>query len=63
MPTVKAAQAWRLEFMKTEQFVDVMIDEIGTEPHFRWFDSGDVQSVSDCLKIIAVAERTPKTKH
>ena len=63
MSSVKNAQAWRLEFMKTEQFIDVMVMEIGDEKYFRWFDSGDVQSVSDCLKIITIALKTPKTKH
>ena len=63
MSSVKNAQAYRLELMKASNFVDIMVMEIGNEKYFRWFDSGDVQSVSDCLKIIAIAERTPKTKH
>ena len=63
MPSVKNAQAWRLQFMQTAEFTETMIKEIGDEKYFRWFDSGDVQSVSDCLKIMAIAARTPKTKH
>ena len=63
MPNVKAAQEWRLEFMQTAAFVDTMIEEIGDEKYFRWFDAGDVQSVSDCLKIITICLKTPRTKH
>lgn len=31
--------------------------------HFRWHDSGDIQSVDHLLRIFAVASRTPKVHH
>ncbi len=33
------------------------------EPFFRWFDSGDLQSVEMVRDIVAVAERTPEIRH
>ena len=65
MPVVKNALSERLLALQASNFVDIMVMELEkkNEPHFRWFDSGDVLEVSHCLKIIAVCERTPHIKH
>lgn len=63
MPTVKAAQAKREEFIENANFVQDMVLLINDTRYFRWFDAGDVQSVAQCIKIIDVALRTPNTKH
>ena len=63
MPRNKQILGNRRNLMNLPTFIDIMVKEIGDEKYFRWFDSGDVQSVSDCLKIITIALRTPKTKH
>jgi hypothetical protein len=33
------------------------------EPYFRWFDSGDLQSVSMLQRIAEVARMTPEVRH
>ena len=65
MPVVKNALSERLKALQASNFVDIMVMELEkkNEPHFRWFDSGDVLEISHCLKIMAVAERTPHIKH
>lgn len=32
-------------------------------PYFRWFDSGDLDSVEQLRRIVEVCERTPRVKH
>lgn len=66
---VQAAYQRRLERSDDPKWVQAMIKlvywqaiERGT-PHFRWFDSGDLQSVSMLRNICAVATGTPEIKH
>jgi hypothetical protein len=40
-----------------------MVDLVGRESHFRWFDSGDLQSADMLRDILAVAARTTDTRH
>lgn len=60
---VKTALERRLEKFKDPQWVDAMIFLIKDEKYFRWFDSGDLQSVDMLNKIIKVCENTPNCKH
>lgn len=58
MPNVKEAMDRRLKFFESKQFVPQMIAMLKRKrsEYFRWFDSGDVQSVKmahDILDIVA----------
>ena len=66
MNNVRAAMARRLAFMTGPSFVDQMVTELRTHEtsgYFRWFDSGDVQSVQMALDILEVCRQTPDIKH
>jgi hypothetical protein len=41
----------------------LMAEAIGNDPYFRWFDSGDVQSLRMLDQIMEICKRTPKTRH
>ena len=41
----------------------VLIDAFARGAHFRWFDSGDLQSVEHLEKILWVARKTPTVGH
>jgi len=60
---VRLALARRLKSLDHPQWVYAMIVLIKGEPHFRWHDSGDLQSVDHLKKIFAVCEATPETSH
>lgn len=67
-PNVKTALERRFIAMQSPQWVDAMVFlladlSVGKPRHFRWFDSGDLQNVSDLHKIVAVAKRTPHIHH
>lgn len=64
-PIVQNAMEYRLDLFNSPDFVPVMVAELCKRkaPEHRWFDSGDVQSVAHCLKIIAVCKLTPHKKH
>lgn len=64
-PSVQNAMMYRLEVLNSAQAVEKLVAEIskGRYKEFRWFDSGDVQTVAHCLKIIAVCKATPEKKH
>jgi hypothetical protein len=66
MPNVRAAMARRLDFMRSTDFVPRMVEELRTHEKsgfFRWFDSGDVQSVQMALNIVEVCRQTPEIRH
>ena len=66
MNNVRAAMARRLAFMTGPNFIEQMVQEIQTHEtsgYFRWFDSGDVQSVQMALDILEVCKQTPDVKH
>ena len=65
MDNVRNAMAKRLAFMTSPSFVDDMTAELSRirKPHFRWFDSGDVQSVQMACDIVEVCKRTPHLNH
>ncbi len=60
---VRLALARRLESLKHPQWVLAMTVLIKGEPHFRWHDSGDLQSAWHLQQIFKVCEATPETSH
>ena len=64
-PAVKRAQDARLDAFGEDPilWVHAMVKLDGTESYFRWFDSGDLQTVDMLDYIVMVCERTPNTKH
>ena len=70
-PNVKAAHARRLESVMDAlsgdegraKWVAAFVTLLAGVPHFRWHDSGDLQSVEHFALIVAVCEATPNTRH
>ena len=64
-PSVKHAQDVRLEAFHADPagWTAAMVKLVGTEKFFRWFDSGDLQSVEMLAAIVSVARATPGTRH
>ena len=60
---VRLALARRLESLKHPRWVEAMTALIAGEPHFRWHDSGDLQSAWHLKQIFEVCKRTPETSH
>lgn len=64
--TIEPAQHARLDALLNESaglWEEAMATLIGNDPHFRWFDSGDIPSFSALLRIIWVCALTPNTQH
>ena len=62
-PVVKAALQRRLASLDHPQWVEAMTTLVKKKKHFRWHDSGDIQSVAHLIKIFEVCKNTPATKH
>ena len=64
-PNVKKAQDIRLEAFNADPaaWIAAMVKLVASETFFRWFDSGDLQSVAMLDAIVAVARATPNTRH
>jgi hypothetical protein len=62
-PNVKDALQRRLKSLDHPQWVEAMTVLVKGKKHFRWHDSGDVQSVNHMIKIFEVCLKTPKTMH
>ena len=62
-PNVQAAQERRLAALDHPDWVPAMVRDIGAEPYFRWFDSGDLQDERMLSLIVAVVRATPGTRH
>ena len=62
-PNVKDALTRRLESLQDPQWVEAMAVLIKRKQHFRWHDSGDIQSVDHLKKIFQVCDLTPNTMH
>jgi len=60
---VQKAQESREIDSKTESWVSRMVTAIAQNDHFRWFDSGDINSIELAKKILEVMKLTPDTKH
>ena len=63
MPNVQNAMARRLDFFNSNYFIPIMIWLLSKKDLFRWFDSGDVQSVIMALNILTVCDSTPNCIH
>lgn len=63
MPSVKKAMEKREAFFNSDTFVEVMVELIGNDSFFRWFDSGDVAHVGMANNILDICEMTPNTRH
>ena len=53
----------RLEALKDQRWVRAMVVLMKDRKHFRWHDSGDIQSVWHLKRILEVCKQTPSTKH
>lgn len=67
-PNVQAAMARRFAAISDPNWADhmvLLIHEAATlgHTHFRWHDSGDIQSVDHLLRIFAICDRTHKVSH
>ena len=62
-PNVKDALQRRLASLDHPQWVEAMTTLVKKKKHFRWHDSGDIQSVWHLINIFKVCRRTPNTKH
>ena len=62
-PNVKDALTRRLESLQHPQWVEAMTVLVKNKKHFRWHDSGDIQSVKHLINIFEVCKNTPNTKH
>ena len=62
-PNVKDALSRRLESLQDPQWVQAMAVLIKGKKHFRWHDSGDIQSVDHLKKIFQICDLTPDTNH
>ena len=62
-PNVKDALARRLKSLDHPQWVEAMTTLVKKKKHFRWHDSGDIQSVQHLIKIFEVCSKTPATRH
>ena len=62
-PNVKDALTRRLESITHPQWVQAMTVLIKGKKHFRWHDSGDIQSVQHLKNIFEVCDLTPDTNH
>jgi hypothetical protein len=63
MSPVVEAMFRRMEALHHPQWVDAMVFLVKRQPHFRWFDSGDLQGAWHLENIIEVARQTPETQH
>ena len=62
-PNVKDALARRLKSLMHPRWVEAMTVLVKGKKHFRWHDSGDIQSVDHLKKIFEVCNNTPATMH
>jgi hypothetical protein len=62
-PNVKDALARRLDSLGHPLWVQAMTVLIKGKKHFRWHDSGDLQSVQHLKNIFEVCNLTPDTMH
>lgn len=46
-----------------KSYISAFVKQINREPHFRWFDAGDIQSVEHLRLICEICEATPTTEH
>ena len=59
----KIAMARRLAALQDSRWVRAMVVLMKDRKHFRWHDSGDIQSSWHLKRILEVCKQTPSTKH
>ena len=64
-PVVQDAMERRMKFFYHKDFIPIMVFLLSSlrKKKFRWFDSGDVQSVLMALNILEICRLTPEVKH
>ena len=62
-PNVKDAMQRRLDSLTHPQWSEGLSVLVKGKKHFRWHDSGDIQSVAHLKKIFEVCNNTPATMH
>jgi hypothetical protein len=62
-PAIKRAQARRKLALTDDRWTRAMAVATSRVGYFRWFDSGDVQSMSHLIKIVAVACLNPEVNY
>ena len=62
-PNVKDALQRRLASLSHPRWTEAMTVLVKGKKHFRWHDSGDLQSVAHLKKIFEVCNNTPGTMH
>jgi len=60
---VKAVRADNKAAWQDDGWVANMVAQLKKDTHFRWFDSGDLYSLSLAEKVYQVMVQTPNTKH
>ena len=63
MPIQAAALERRFQSLTHPRWVEAMTVLVKKIKHFRWHDSGDIQSVAHLKKIFEVCASTPDTMH
>ncbi len=63
MPAAQRLRVDNRNDWKSPCWVSRMVQGIGDDPYFRWFDSGDAYHPALIAKIREVVEKTPNTKH
>ena len=53
----------RLQALEDPRWVEAMVTLVTGHAHFRWHDSGDIQSVDHLKNIFEVCKRTPEPAH
>ena len=53
----------RLKALEDPRWVEAMVTLVTGHAHFRWHDSGDIQSPEHLKNIFEVCKRTPETRH
>ena len=64
-PVVQDAMERRMKFFYHKDFIPIMVFLLSSlrKKKFRWFDSGDVQSVLMALNILEICRLTPEVKN
>lgn len=62
-PVVKDARTYNRQDYHKADWCDRMVAKVKRLDYFRWFDSGDIETVELATKIYEVIKRTPSVKH
>lgn len=62
-PTKRAHARRSAAALQSEQWRTDMIEGIGSDQYFRWFDSGDLRDLQHLQDIVTIARQTPETSH